>query len=71
MIQLIYILVTVALVTLILLQQRSAGMSGLFGGGESGGFYQARRGMERFFFGSTIVLGVIFVALSLWQLLHR
>jgi protein translocase SecG subunit len=70
MISIIYILVTVALVTLILLQQRSAGMSGLFGG-DSGGFYQARRGLERFFFGSTVVLAVVFVALSIWQLLHR
>lgn len=71
MIQIIYILVAVALVTLILLQQRSAGMSGIFGGGESSGFYQARRGLERFFFGATIVLAVIFVALSLWQLWYR
>jgi len=70
MTSIIYIIVTVALVTLILLQQRSAGMSGLFGGGE-GGFYQARRGLERFFFGATVVLGIIFVALSVWQLLHR
>ena len=70
MISIIYILVTVVLVTLILLQQRSAGMSGLFGG-ESGGFYQARRGLERFFFGGTIVLGIVFVLLSIWQLLHR
>lgn len=70
MISIIYIIVTVALVTLILLQQRSAGMSGLFGG-DSGGFYQARRGLERFFFGSTVVLGIVFLALSVWQLLHR
>lgn len=71
MIQIIYILVAASLVALILLQQRSAGMSGLFGGGESGGFYQARRGLERFFFGGTIALAIIFVALSIWQLLHR
>ncbi len=70
MISIIYIIVTVALVALILLQQRSAGMSSLFGG-ESGGFYQARRGLERFFFGSTIVLAILFVALSVWQLLRR
>ena len=70
MISIIYILVTVSLVTLILLQQRSAGMSSLFGG-DSGGFYQARRGLERFFFGSTIVLAIVFVALSVWQLIRR
>lgn len=70
MISIIYVLVTVSLVTLILLQQRSAGMSGLFGG-DSGGFYQTRRGLERFFFGATLVLGIVFVALSIWQLLHR
>lgn len=70
MITIIHILSAAVLIVLVLLQQRSAGMSGLFGG-DSGGFYQARRGLERFFFGGTIVSAIVFVGLSIWQLLHR
>lgn len=70
MISIIYIIVTLALISLILIQQRSAGMSGLFGG-DSGSFYQARRGLEKFFLGGTVVLSILFVALSLWQLIRK
>jgi protein translocase SecG subunit len=62
------IAVSVALIALILLQERSAGLSGIFGG-EGGGFYQTRRGLEKIIFGATIVLAVVFVALSLAQLI--
>lgn len=67
MLAIIQIILSIAIVTLILLQQRSAGMSGLLGG-DSGGFYQARRGMEKIIFYSTIALSVLFVALALYQL---
>jgi preprotein translocase subunit SecG len=42
-------------------------MSGLLGGGDSG-YYQARRGIEKLVFYSTIVLAVAFVALAIYQL---
>jgi preprotein translocase subunit SecG len=45
-------------------------MSSLFGG-DSGGFYQARRGLEKFLFGGTVILAIIFIALSVWQLIRR
>lgn len=61
------IVIAVLLVALILLQERSAGLSGLFGG-ESGGFYQTRRGLEKTIFYATIVLSVVFVALAVFQL---
>jgi len=61
------IIITIGIIILILLQERSAGLSGIFGG-EGGGFYQARRGLERFIFGATIVLEIIFVGLAIWQL---
>jgi protein translocase SecG subunit len=67
MLAILQIILAAAIITLILLQERSSGMSGLFGGGE-GGFYQARRGMEKTIFIATIVLAVIFVALAVWQL---
>ena len=59
----------IGLIILILLQERSAGTSGLFGGGE-GGFYQTRRGMEKIIFIATLVLLGIFIILSLANLLH-
>ena len=43
-------------------------MSGLFGGGGGDGYYQTRRGMEKFIFIGTIVAAVIFVALAVWQI---
>lgn len=64
----IQIIVAAILIVLILLQERSAGLSGLLGGGESG-FYQARRGFERSIFGGTIVCAVIFIAIAIAHLL--
>jgi len=59
------------ILAVILLQERSSGMSGLFGGGGGDGYYQTRRGMEKFIFIATIIAAVIFVALAVWQLLAR
>jgi preprotein translocase subunit SecG len=66
-IAIIQIILSVVIITLILLQERSSGMSGLLGGSGEG-YYQARRGMEKLIFYSTIVLAVIFVALAVYQL---
>ena len=67
MIAIIQIILSVVIVTLILLQERSSGMSGLLGG-EGGGYYQARRGMEKIIFYSTIALCAVFVLLAVYQL---
>ena len=66
-IAIIQIVLSVLIITLILLQERSSGMSGLLGGSGEG-YYQARRGMEKIIFYSTIVLAVVFVALAIYQL---
>ena len=66
----IQIAVSVALVILILLQERSSGLSGIFGG-ETGGFYQTRRGFEKIIFASTIVLSIVFVVLAVIQFVSR
>ena len=59
----------VGIIVLVLLQERSGGASGIFGGGgDFGGVYQARRGMERVIFRATIVLAVAFVGLALARL---
>ena len=69
MIAILQIILSIAIVALVLLQQRSAGMSGLLGGGGEG-VYQTRRGMEKAAFYGTIVLSIIFVALALYQLVR-
>ncbi len=63
----IQLIVSVLLIALILLQERSTGLSGIFGG-DGGGYYQARRGLERIIFGGTIVLALVFAALSVGKL---
>jgi protein translocase SecG subunit len=69
MIAIIQIILAVIIIGLILLQERSSGMSGLFGGGGDDGYYQTRRGMEKFIFIATIAAAIIFVALAVWQLI--
>lgn len=66
----VQIIISVILVVLILLQERSAGLSGIMGG-EGGGYYQTRRGLEKMIFYATIALTVIFVALAIYQLVRR
>ena len=63
------IVVSITLIVLILLQERSSGLSGILGGGEGEGkFYQTRRGLEKFIFWVTIVLAAIFALLALADL---
>ena len=69
MIAIIQIILSIAIITLILVQQRSAGITGLLGG-EGTGVYQTRRGVEKMAFFATIALSVLFVALALYQLIH-
>ena len=70
LVPILQIVIAVILVVLILLQERSAGLSGIFGG-ESGGFYQTRRGLEKTIFIATVVLAVLFVGLAVYQLISR
>ena len=64
------IVISMILIVLILLQERSAGMSGIFGG-DGSGIYQTRRGIERIAFGSTVVFAIIFAVVSIAQLILR
>ncbi len=58
----------VALMAVILLQQRSAGMGVTFGGGMDGSFY-TRRGFEKFLTQATVVLAAAFIAISFARIL--
>lgn len=62
------IIISIVVIILILLQERTSGLSGVFGGSE-GGAYQTRRGFEKIIFVSTIVLVVAFATLSLVSLI--
>jgi len=61
--QIIQIIIAVLLMVSILLQNRGAGLSGIFGG--TGNIYRTKRGLEKKLFIATIVLSVIFFAASL------
>jgi preprotein translocase subunit SecG len=60
-------ILAVALITAILLQQRGTGLGGAFGGEVTA--YRSRRGIERTLFRLTIVLAILFVVFSLLNLL--
>ncbi|MEK7624393.1 MAG: preprotein translocase subunit SecG [Patescibacteria group bacterium] len=61
-------IVSILLIILILLQERSSGLSGIVGGSESAS-YQTRRGLEKLIFYGTVVLAVIFIGLALLKLI--
>lgn len=63
------VVVSVVLIVLILLQERSAGLSGIFGGDGGGTFYQTRRGIEKVVFWGTILGALLFAGLALAQLI--
>ena len=60
-------ILALALVASILLQQRGTGLGGAFGGEVTA--YRSRRGIERTLVRLTIVLAVLFVLFSLLNLL--
>ncbi len=57
------IITSIALIASVILQSKGAGLGGLTGG-DSGGIFTARRGIEKTLFRVTIVLGVIFFILA-------
>lgn len=55
----VQIILGIALTVVILLDVRTSGLGGIFGGGETS-IYRTRRGVERTFFIVTIILSVLF-----------
>jgi preprotein translocase subunit SecG len=61
------IIIAILLVILILFQQRGTALGSAFGG-EGGGFYSTRRGIQKKIFWATIVSGALFIILALINL---
>lgn len=62
----IHLIVTIALIALILLQNSKGGLGSAFGGGE---WYRTKRGAEKIVFFATIIATVAFLATSIATLL--
>lgn len=62
-------LVSIAMIVVILLQSRGAGLGGLSGGDYGGGGYHVRRGVERLLFNVTVGLSIVFFALAILNVL--
>ncbi len=61
------IVISVILIALILLQERSSGLSGAFGGAGATP-YQTRRGLEKTIYWGTIVAAAVFALLAILNL---
>ena len=56
----VQILLSIALIILIIMQAKGAGLGNLFGGSEGPSLVKTRRGLEKTLFNVTVVLSVIF-----------
>lgn len=61
------IVLAVLLTGSVLIQQKGSGLSSAMGG--SGIEYSTKRGADKFFFRATIVLAILFMAVSIWRIL--
>jgi preprotein translocase subunit SecG len=68
-VEIIQILISIGLITIILVQAKgSGGLGGIFGG-EGRGVYRTRRGVERTLFNVTVGLAVAFFVVSIASVL--
>ena len=58
------IITSIALIASVIMQSKGAGLGGLTGG-DTGGIFTARRGVEKSLFRVTIVLAVLFFVLAI------
>ena len=63
LLNILQIIIAVALMIVILMQNKGGGLSGIFGGG--GEVFQTKRGIEKKLFYATIVLSILFFVVSL------
>jgi preprotein translocase subunit SecG len=58
------IILAITIMVLVMVQAKDAGMGNVFGGGDMG-VARTRRGVEKTLFNATIVVGILFLLLSL------
>ena len=63
-IKILQIIVAIILMIVILLQNKGAGLGGVFGGG-NGNVFATKRGLEKKLFYTTIILSITFFTISL------
>lgn len=64
----IQITLSIILILLVALQQSEAGLGSL-GGGDTGITHRTRRGFEKFLFIATIIVGILFLASSIFAII--
>jgi preprotein translocase subunit SecG len=64
------IITAIALIASVILQSKGAGLGGLTGG-DTGGVFTARRGVEKVLFWVTIVLSAVFFLLNLATVMFK
>jgi len=69
LIAIIQIILSIALVVLVLIQQRGGGLGVL--GGVNTQYYGTRRGLEKMVFIGTIIIGALFIALTLISFIFK
>lgn len=62
--QIALIITSISLILSVILQSKGAGLGGLTGG-DAGGVFTARRGIEKILFRVTIVLSILFFLLAI------
>ena len=65
----VQMIVSVALIALILFQRNEASLDAAFGGSGTGGVAHTKRGLEKTFFITTIILAILFVVSAILSLL--
>jgi len=64
------IIISIAIIGLVLMQQRGgAGLGSAFG--QSGGAYSTQRGIQKKIFRATLVLAIIFIGLAIYNLFQK
>ena len=63
--QIAAVIVSVLLIILILLQVKGGGLGSLLGGDAGGGIARTRRGLEKTLYQLTIVMSIVFLAISI------
>jgi preprotein translocase subunit SecG len=64
MLNLLQIVISVILITIILLQVKGSGFGAALGGMSGGSVYRTKRGLERTLFQATIILVLVFLFIS-------